>query len=137
MTKQLGRAYLIKIKTAVDTFTPFLGLTAKTLKIGTERIDATTPDATAPEGAIWRETLAGVKSLEISGDYTLVGDGAEAKLAEIAMSDNAVEEFQAVVPGVGTYEGSFSVDVEFGDDGKVTGSMSLASTGKPTFTAAS
>lgn len=136
MTKKLGRTFLIKIKTDATTFVAFAGLTAKSLKINNERIDATTPDPVTPEGAMWRETLAGAKSVDVSGDYTLVEDAPESALVAAAMSDAATDEFQVVVPGVGTFEGVFSVEAEFGDDGKVTGSMSLASSGAITFTAA-
>lgn len=135
MTKQLGRAFLVKISDGAAGFDAFAGLTAKSLKINNERIDATTPDPTTPEGVMWRETLAGAKSVDVSGDFTLVGDAAESRALTAAMSEAATDGFQVIVPGVGTFAGTFSLDLEFGDDGKATGSMSLASTGAVTFTA--
>ncbi len=136
MTKQVGRAFLVKISDGSSGFDAFAGLTAKSLKINNERIDATTPDPTTPEGAMWRETLAGAKSVDVSGDFTLVGDAAETRALTAAMSDTATDDFEIVVPGVGTFSGTFSVDLEFGDDGKATGSISMASTGETTFVAA-
>jgi TP901-1 family phage major tail protein len=135
MAKQKARAFLIKISDGAAAFTAFAGLTGKSLKINSERIDATTPDATSPEGAYWTETLDDVKSVSVSGDATLVDDASEARLIEIAMSAAAVDAFQIVVPGWGTFEGDFSVNVEISGDGKVTFSMSLESTGEITFTA--
>jgi predicted secreted protein len=136
MGKQLGRTFLVKISDGLGGFDAFGGMTAKSLKINNERIDATTPDPTTPEGEMWRETLAGAKSVDVSGDITLVDDAAEARAVTAAMSADATDTFQIVVPAVGTFEGVFSLDLEFGDDGKATASISLASTGKPTFTAA-
>ncbi|MDE4059771.1 phage tail tube protein [Phaeobacter gallaeciensis] len=135
MAKQKGRAFLVKISDGAAGFTVFGGMTSKSLKINGERIDATTPDPTTPEGIMWRETLAGAKSVDASGDITLVGDAAEARAVTIAMGDPGTDDFEIVVPGVGTFAGTFSVDLEFGDDGKATASISLASTGAVTFTA--
>lgn len=136
MGKQVGRAFLVKISDGSSGFDAFGGMTAKSLKINNERIDATTPDPTTPEGEQWRDTLAGTKSVDVSGDITLVGDAAETKAVTVAMSANASDDFEIIVPGVGTFTGTFSVDLEFGDDGKATASISLASMGKATFTAA-
>lgn len=136
MAKQLGRLFLIKIKNGSGGFDAFAGLTSKSLKINNERVDATTPDPTNPEGTMWRETLQMAKSVDVSGDFTLVGDAAEAKAIDISMADKPVEGFEVVVPGAGTFDGNFVVDLEFGDDGKLTGGLSLSSDGKITFTAA-
>lgn len=136
MAKQKGRAFLVKIYDGVSAYDAFGGMTSKSLKINNERVDATTPDPTTPEGEMWRDTLAGAKSIDVSGDITLVDDAAETKAVTAAMSADAVEQFEIVVPSVGTFQGSFAVDLEFGDDGKSTASISLASVGKITFTAA-
>ena len=65
----------------------------------------------------------------------LVKDAAETALITAAMSAAATEDFQIVIPNLGTFEGTFSVAVEYGDDSAVTGSMSLESTGPVAFTA--
>ena len=52
------------------------------------------------------------------------------------MSVDAVANFEIVVPDLGTFAGAFSVDVDYGADGSVTGSMSLESHGAVTFTPA-
>lgn len=136
MAKQKGRVFLIKISDGASAFTAFAGLTAKSLAINNERIDVTTPDATTPEGPYWRETLDGVKSISVSGDATLVEDASEARLITQAMSADATDDFQIVIPGVGTFEGTFSINVEYSGDGSVTFSMSLENSGEIEFTAA-
>lgn len=137
MAKAKGRAFLIKIGDGAgpEVFTAFAGLTAKSLKINNERIDVTTPDPINPEGAFWRETLDGVKSISMSGDGTLVDNAQEARLIAIAMSAAAEANFEVIVPLVGTFTGAFSVDVEYGGDDKGTFAMSLESTGAITFVA--
>ena len=138
MGKQKGRAFLLKIGDGQDpeTFTNFAGMTGKNLKINNERIDVTTPDPAAPEGEYWRETLSGVKSVDVSGDITLVDEDAEARAVEIAMAAEPECNFQVVVPSIGTFQGAYSVSLEFGDDGKVTAALTLESTGAVTVTAA-
>lgn len=134
MVARVGRAWLIKISDGAAGFTSFAGLTGKSLKIDSERIDVTTPDAVAPEGVLWRATVDGVKSISASGDGKLVKDASEARLVSMAMSPAAADTFQIVVPNVGTFEGVFSVAVELGDDGAVTFTMSLESSGAIAFT---
>lgn len=136
MAKQKGRAFLVKISDGIGGYNAFAGMTGKSLKINSERFDATTPDPTTPEGIYWRETLDGVKSVSVSGDCTLVDDASETRLFAAAMAADASDDFQIVIPGVGTFTGTFSFDVEFAEDGKVTFSMSLESTGPVVFVAA-
>lgn len=134
-TKKKGRAWLIRVHDGTN-FIPLVAVTGKSLKINNSRIDVTVPDEANPEGELWRETLDDVKSLDASGDYKVVGgNDAQARLVTIAMSVAAEEQFEMVIPGVGTFAGWFSVNLEFGDDGAVTGSISLENNGKPTFTA--
>ena len=135
MVAKVGRAFLIKISDGAGGFTAFAGITSKSFSINNERIDVTTPDATTPEGAIWRKTLDGVKAVSFSGDGKLVADASESRLVTIAMSQAAAEDFQVVVPNVGTFEGRFSINLEYGDDGAATFSISAESDGVPTFTA--
>ncbi|MFC6640818.1 MULTISPECIES: phage tail tube protein [Sulfitobacter] len=138
MAKQKGRAMLLKISDgeAIPVFTPFAGLTSKSLQINNERIDVTTPDPVTPEGEMWRETLDGVKSVSVSGDGQLVEGANEARLVTIAMSAAAEDDFQVVVPGLGAFAGRFAVNVEYTGAEDMTFSITLQSTGKITFTAA-
>ena len=126
MAKQLGRALLVKIGDAAspEVFSNLCGLNSKSLTINNSSIDVTTPDCTSPEGALFTETLAGLKNVAVSGD--------------VFFEDNSVN-MQIVVPDFGTYAGAFRISsLEFGGEteGGVTYSLSLESSGAVTFTAA-
>lgn len=141
MAKQKGRALLVKIGDgeASETFSNLCGLNSKSLTINNSSIDVTTPDCDSPDGALWTETLSGVKSLAVSGDGFFEDSTAEARLNTIAMADDNVANFQIIVPSFGTYAGALRVaSLEFGGEteGGVTYSLSLESTGAITFTAA-
>ena len=136
MAKQKGRAMLLKISDGAGVFTAFAGLTSKSLEINNERIDVTTPDPVTPEGEMWTETLDGVKSVSVSGDGQMVEGENEGRLVTIAMSAAAEDDFEVVVPGLGTFAGRFAVNVGYNGAEDMTFSITLASTGKITFTAA-
>jgi len=142
MAKQLGRALLVKIGDGAggsEAFTNLCGLNSKSLTINNSSIDVTTPDCTAPEGALWTETLAGLKNVAVSGDGFFEDSTAEARMNTVAMAaDNSVN-MQITVPDFGTYAGAFRISsLEFGGEteGGVTYSLSLESSGAVTFTAA-
>jgi len=141
MAKQLGRALLVKIGDGEvsETFTNLCGLNSKSLTINNSAIDVTTPDCTSPEGALWTETLAGLKNVSVSGDGFFEDSTAEARMNTVAMQNDNQANFEIVVPDFGTYAGAFRLTtVEFGGEteGGVTYSVSLESTGVVTFTAA-
>ena len=141
MAKQLGRALLVKIGDgeASEVFSNLCGLNSKSLTINNSSIDVTTPDCTAPEGALWTETLAGLKNVSVSGDGFFEDSIAEARMNTVAMAADNVANFQVVVPDFGTYAGAFRLtSVEYGGEteGGVTYSLSLESTGVVSFTAA-
>jgi len=141
MAKQLGRALLVKIGDgeASEVFSNLCGLNSKSLTINNSAIDVTTPDCTTPEGALWTETLAGLKNVSVSGDGFFEDSAAEARMNTVAMQNDNQANFEIVVPDFGTYAGAFRLtSVEFGGEteGGVTYSISLESTGEVTFTAA-
>lgn len=141
MAKQLGRAMLVKIGDgeASEAFTNLCGLNSKTMSINNNSIDVTTPDCTTPEGALWTETMNGVKNVAVSGDGFFEDSTSELRANTVAMAaDNAVN-LQIVVPDFGTYAGAFRITtLEFGGEteGGVTYSTSFESNGAVTFTAA-
>lgn len=141
MAKQLGRALLVKIGDGggVEVFSNLCGLNSKSLTINNSSIDVTTPDCTTPEGALWTETLNGVKNIAVSGDGFFEDSTAEARMNTVAMANDNQANFEIVVPDFGTYAGAFRIEaLEFGGEteGGVTYSLSLSSTGAVTFTAA-
>jgi TP901-1 family phage major tail protein len=141
MAKQLGRALLVKIGDAAspEVFTNLCGLNSKSLTINNSSIDVTTPDCTAPEGALFTATLAGLKNVSLSGDGFFEDSVAEARMNTVAMAADNNVNMQVVVPDFGTYAGAFRIaSLEFGGEteGGVTYSISLESNGAVTFTAA-
>jgi TP901-1 family phage major tail protein len=141
MAKQLGRALLVKIGDGEvsEAFANLCGLNSKSLTINNTAIDVTTPDCTAPEGALWTETLAGLKNVSVTGDGFFEDSTTEARMNTVAMGADNKANFQVVVPDFGTYAGAFRItSLEFGGEteGGVTYSLSLESTGVITFTAA-
>lgn len=141
MAKQLGRALLVKIGDGADpvVYSNLCGLNSKSLTINNSSIDVTTPDCTTPEGALYTETLAGLKNVSVSGDGFFEDSTAEARMNTVAMANDNSTDFEIVVPDFGTYAGTFRIaSLEFGGEteGGVTYSLSLESSGTVTFTAA-
>jgi len=141
MAKQLGRALLVKIGDGEvsEAFANLCGLNSKSITINNSSIDVTTPDCTTPEGALWTQTLAGLKNVSVSGDGYFEDSVTEARMNTVAMSADNACNFQVIVPDFGTYAGSFRISsLEFGgeSEGGVTYSLSLESNGAVTFTAA-
>lgn len=138
MAKQLGRALLVKIDDGAGTKNNLCGLNSKSLTLNNSSIDVTTPDCTTPEGALYTETLAGLKNVSVSGDGFFEDSTAEARMNIVAMANDNSTDFEIVVPHFGTYAGTFRIaSLEFGGEteGGVTYSISLESTGAVTFTA--
>jgi TP901-1 family phage major tail protein len=138
MAKQLGRALLVKIGDGdvTEEFANLCGLNSKSLTINNTAIDVTTPDCTTPAGALWTETLAGLKNVSVTGDGFFEDSVTEARMNTVAMAADSKANFQIVVPDFGTYAGAFRItSLEFGGEteGGVTYSLSLESTGAVTF----
>lgn len=141
MAKQLGRALLVKIGDGAspEVFSNLCGLNSKSLTINNSSIDVTTPDCTTPGGALWTETLNGLKNVSVTGDGFFEDSASELRMNTVAMAADNVCNFQVVVPAFGTYAGAFRIaSLDFGGEteGGVTYSVSLESTGAVTFTAA-
>ena len=139
MAKQLGRALLVKIDDGAGTLSNLCGLNSKSFTLNNSPIDVTTPDCTTPEGALWTETLAGLKNASVSGDGFFEDSTTEARMNTVAMSNDNSTNFEIVIPDFGTYAGAFRItSLEFGGEteGGVTYSVALESTGAITFTAA-
>jgi TP901-1 family phage major tail protein len=141
MAKQLGRSFLLKIGDGEnsETFSALAGLNSKSLTVNNTSIDVTTPDASSPGGALFTETLNGLKAVSVSGDGIFLDETAEARLNTVAMQADPEANFQVIIPDFGTYAGAFKIaSLEFGGEteGGVTFSASLESNGAITFSAA-
>ena len=136
MTAQRGKDLLIKIGDggSPETFTTAAGLRATTLAFNAQTIDVTNSDS-ADE---WRELLAsGVRSASVSGSGVFK-DAASDAAVRAAFFNQALSNWQIVIPSFGTVSGPFkiaSLQYEGPYDGEVKISMSLASAGALTFTA--
>ncbi len=140
MAKQLGRALLVKIGDGADpeVFSNLCGLNSKALTINNSSIDVTTPDCSTPGGALWTETLNGLKNVTVTGDGFFEDSASETRMNTVAMAADNSCNFTVTVPAFGTYAGAFRIaSLEFGGEteGGVTYSLSLESTGAVTFTA--
>ncbi|MFZ9959167.1 MAG: phage major tail protein, TP901-1 family [Candidatus Limnocylindrus sp.] len=140
MAKQLGRALLVKIGDGAspEVFSNLCGLNSKALTINNSSIDVTTPDCSTPGGALWTETLNGLKNVTVTGDGFFEDSASESRMNTVAMAADNSCNFTITVPAFGTYAGAFRIaSLEFGGEteGGVTYSLSLESTGAVTFTA--
>ena len=135
MAKQLGRSFLLKVGDgeASETFTAVAGLNSKSITINNSAIDVTTPDSTTPGGALWSQSLNGLKAVSVSGDGIFLDESAqEGRLNTVATAADPVANFEIVIPDFGTYSGEFRVtSFELGGEteGAVTFSISLESNG--------
>lgn len=135
MAKQLGRSFLLKVGDgqASETFTAVAGLNSKSITINNSAIDVTTPDSTTPGGALWSQSLNGLKAVSVSGDGIFLDESAqEGRLNTVATDADPVANFEIVIPDFGTYSGEFRVtSFELGGEteGAVTFSISLESNG--------
>ena len=136
MSAQRGKDLLIKIGDGAspETFATVVGLKATTLAFNATNVDVTNADS-ANE---WRELLAaGVKSATVSGSGVFKDASSDAAL-RAAFFNQALPNFQIVIPSFGTLTGPFkiaSLQYEGPYDGEVKISLSLASAGALTFAA--
>ena len=137
MAKQKGRELLIK-QGLLGAGVTICGLTAKTITINNGEVDVTTPDCATPGGPLWAESMEGVKRLAVSGSGVYEDSVSEAAMNTLALSATPIDDFEVIVPGLGTYSGKFILaTMEFAGEmeGAVKYSMSLNSSGEVTFTA--
>lgn len=137
MTIQAGKDILLRIGDALEpqSFQAAAGLRLKTISLNARTIDVTSADS--PQG--WRELLAGagVKSCTVSGAGIFVDAASDAEVRQ-AFFDQALKDWQLVIPDFGVIEGRFLVaalDYSGRFDGEAAWSMTLASAGALIFTA--
>lgn len=147
MAKQKGRLLLVKIGDGevTEAFSNLCGLTSKTMTINNASFDVTTADCTTPGGQLWREVMTGTRSVSVSGNGYFEDSTAEERMRAVALgtgesdTEEAICNFEIVVPDFGTFAGAFHIDsIEYGGEQEngVTYSLSLSSSGAVAFTAA-
>ncbi|MEE8482528.1 MAG: phage tail tube protein, partial [Acidiferrobacterales bacterium] len=108
------------------------------LTINNTSIDVTTPNCSTPGGILWRSSLYGLKSVDVSGDGFFEDSTAELRANTIAMQTDNKVNMEIVVPDFGTYSGAFRITtLEYGGEteGGVTYSLALESTDAISFAA--
>lgn len=138
MSAQKGKDLLLKIGNggSPETFSTIAGLRATTLSFNAQSVDVTNADSAGQ----WRELLAGagIASAAISGSGVFKDAASDAAIRS-AFFDQELPNWQIVIPDFGTIEGAFKITAlqyEGPHDGEVKLSLSLASAGALTFTAA-
>lgn len=138
MAAQRGKDLLLKIGNgaASETFTTVAGLRSSALAFNAETVDVTDADSAGE----WRELLsgAGIRSATITGSGIFKDSAADAAV-RTAFFAQSLDNWQIVIPDFGTVAGPFkltSLQYEGAYDGELKVSLSLASAGELTFTAA-
>lgn len=136
MAGQKGRDVLVGIGDGADpeSFTLIAGMRTRTIALAASRIDATTLDS---PGA-WREALAGVKSVEVTGAGVFKDAASDARMRAAFFGGEAVR-LQLAIPDFGTLAGPFLIGglAYSGEhDGEAAFAIRLASAGELVFAAA-
>lgn len=138
MAAQKGKDLLIKLGNggAPETFASVAGLRTTAIGFNAQTVDVTNADS----ANAWRELLAGagVKQASVTGSGVFK-DAASDESVRAAFFAASTPNWQIVIPSFGTIEGAFgvtSLQYEGVYNGEVTISLTLASAGALTFTAA-
>lgn len=137
MSQQKGRLLLIKIKTAPSTFDNLCGMKTRSFNLSANEVDTTIPNCLNPGGAVQKTGEPGIVARTFNGSGAFVSGATQAVLMA-NVRNGTVFDAQVVVPGEGTYQGSWMVsDFEF--TGEMEGNMEFSATftaaGPLTFTA--
>lgn len=135
MVAQTGRDALIKIYNG-SSYVTIGGLTVQNMSLNSTPVDVT--DIESPNQ--WREILAngGTKSMTMTGNG-IFKDSASEELARATFFTGALVNMQFVMPGQGTYQGSFLVQtIQYagGVNVAATYNATFESAGEITYTAA-
>lgn len=132
MSQQKGRLLLIKIGDggSPEAFANLCGLKARSFNLSANEIDTTVPDCDNPGAAVQKQSEPGIVNRTFSGSGAFISGATQAILMG-HVRGATVFNAQVVVPGEGTYAGSWMVsDFEF--SGEMEGNMEFSAT----FTAA-
>ena len=130
--QQLGRLLLIKISDGADpeNFSNLCGIKTRSFNLSATEIDTTIPSCTNPGGPVQKTSRPGISSRTFTGSGNVVSSASfKAFMANVRAS--AAFRAQVIVPGDGTYEGSWMV-TDFSFSGDVEPNLEFSAT----FTAA-
>lgn len=108
--EQLGRLLLIKISNGLDpeVFNPLCGLKDRSFDLSANSVDTTKPSCTNPGGPVQKTGRPGIVNRTFQGNGTFVSS-AIMKAFMVHVINATVFNAQVIVPGLGTFEGSFFV----------------------------
>jgi TP901-1 family phage major tail protein len=138
MTAQKGKDLLIKLGDggSPEVFTTIAGLRTTSLGFNAQTVDVTNADSSN----MWRELLAnaGVRQASVSGSGVFKDASSDASARSIFFAQD-LKNWQIVIPDFGAVTGAFAISAlqyEGTYDGELKMSLTLASAGELTFTAA-
>lgn len=126
--QQLGRLLLLKIGDggSPETFTNLCGLKTRSFNMSANEVDTTIPSCTNPGETVQKTSRPGIASRTFSGSGAYVA-GANMSAFMEHVIENTAFNAQVVVPGLGTFEGSFFV-TDFEASGDVEPNMEFSAT---------
>ncbi len=116
--QQLGRLLLIKISNGANpaTYNPLCGIKTRSFNLSANSVDTTIPSCTNPGGPVQKTSRPGISNRTFTGSGNFVRD-ANSKLFLDKVRASEPFDAQVLVPGDGTYSGSWMVtDFQFSGD---------------------
>ena len=141
MAIQNPDAFLIKMGDGASpvVYSNLCGLRTRSFTLGGDPIDVTTIDCDGSGANAWQQSAHGLRKVEVTGSGFFENKAQTTNFVNKKMTGDGIDDFQVIVPGLGTFEGRFMIgplglgaDI---DGGGVTQEISLSSTGTITFTA--
>jgi TP901-1 family phage major tail protein len=135
MAAQKGKDLLLKLDGGSGAFVTVAGLRSRRLTFNAEAIDVTNADSVGR----WRELLsgAGVRRASLSGTGVFRDEQSDMLVRQL-LFDQAVRDWQVIIPDFGTVQGPFLVaSLEYRGEyaAEVTFDLALESAGSLSFTA--
>ena len=143
MAKQNARELLVKLGTPGATpedpitYAVVCGLTTRNVTLNTNLVDVTSIDCANPGGPVWRETISGINSMDVTGNGFFENKSQFLALYNAQKSSTGHIDMEIVLPGAGKFVGKFGVgnmDVSGDLEGAVAQSINLQSSGEIVFT---
>ncbi|AGB71031.1 MULTISPECIES: phage tail tube protein [Rhizobium] len=126
--QQLGRLLLIKIGDGADpeVFTNLCGLKTRSFNMSANEVDTTIPSCTNPGGPVQKTSRPGIANRTFTGSGNFVSSAASDVFMNHVRASEAFNA-QVIVPGDGTYQGSWMV-TDFSFSGDVEPNMEFSAT---------
>ncbi|HEV7305210.1 phage tail tube protein [Ensifer sp.] len=126
--QQLGRLLLIKVGDggSPEVFSNLCGIKTRSFNLSANEIDTTIPSCTNPGGPVQKTSRPGISNRTFTGSGNFVKSAVSTAFLTHVRNSEAFNA-QVVVPGDGTYEGSWMV-TDFSFDGDVEPNLEFSAT---------